>query len=271
MIAYYFQELLPYLFLAKLKIQNELAYRLVAFAGVAGNIIPLTSMVFVWKAAYSGVAAVEGVSAVDMITYTIISFSIKDIFYCKVQDNILNGVRDGSVAIDLIRPFHPLGRFLAEDLASSVGSFLRRFIPLVVFSAVFFQLPLPASGVSFILFLISCCLSYALLWMLSALVGLISLWWMELGNLGMVKDAIVRLLSGSIVPLWFFPGPIQEVSAYLPFQYTFQVPLSIYIGRTAVDEAIHPMQVQLLWVLGLLTLLALIWDRGIKRVQIQGG
>lgn len=262
---------LAYAYLAKLRILNQLAYRVEAFAGFVANVIPLIAMVFVWKAAYEGIGSVENVTAMDMITYTIISISLKDVFYCKAQDSILASVRDGSIAIELIRPVHPLGRLLAEDLAMSFGAVIRRFLPLVAFSFVFFQPPLPHSFWAALLFVVSCCFSYALLWLLSALVGMIAFWWMELGNLGMVKDAVVRLLSGSIVPLWFFPQIVQDVSVFLPFQYTFQTPLSIYIGKIGVVEALPAMGVQLIWVAVAYLCLVWAWKHGSQKVMVQGG
>lgn len=264
-------ELRPYLYLAKVVLLNELAYRLAAFAGFGASIIPMVAMVFVWRAAYDGVTAVAGVTATQMVTYTIISFSIKDVFYCRVQDSMLNAIQNGSIAVEMIRPFHPLGRFLAEDLASSCSALARRFIPLFLFSSLFLQVPLPASMASVFLFVISACASYVLLWALGALVGLLAFWWMELGNFGMVKDAVIRLLSGSIVPLWFFPAYVQELSLYLPFQYTFQVPLSIYIGQTPVNESLKPIGLQVLWAGFFVVLLIFCWGKARRRIVVQGG
>jgi ABC-2 type transport system permease protein len=123
----------------------------------------------------------------------------------------------------------------------------------------------------FLLFIPSCLLSYGILWLLSALVGLIAFWVMELGNMGIVKDSIVRVLSGSIVPLWFFPESVQNVSKFLPFQYTFQTPLGIYIGETGPAAALSSMAVQAVWIGILFLLLAAFWKKTKTKTLIQGG
>ena len=106
---------------------------------------------------------------------------------------------------------------------------------------------------------------------MSAMVGLVSFWVAELGNLGMVKDAIVRVLSGSLVPLWFFPSSVQRVSQWLPFQYTYQTPIGIYIGIMPAGDAIKAIGIQAAWVVVLSLLLAWIWKHARGKVMVQGG
>ncbi len=87
----------------------------------------------------------------------------------------------------------------------------------------------------------------------------------------MVKDAVVRVLSGSLVPLWFFPAEVQRVSEWLPFQYTYQTPIGIYIGIMPARDAMQAIGIQALWVVILALLLAWIWKRARSKVMIQGG
>jgi ABC-2 type transport system permease protein len=89
--------------------------------------------------------------------------------------------------------------------------------------------------------------------------------------MGMVKDSIVRVLSGSIVPLWFFPESVQTVSKFLPFQYTYQTPLGIYIGNIGTREALAAMGIQFIWIAVLFMLLAAGWKRTKTKTLIQGG
>ncbi len=107
--------------------------------------------------------------------------------------------------------------------------------------------------------------------MLSAIVGLIAFWAMELGNFGMVKDSIVRILSGSVVPLWFFPDSVQTISKFLPFQYTYQTPLAIYIGAIDPLDAAGVMGIQLVWIAVLYAVLYVVWSKAKKKTLIQGG
>jgi ABC-2 type transport system permease protein len=261
----------PYIYIAKLQIILKLTYRLEAFAGFGMNLIPLAAMVFMWKAAFVGGGSVAGVTEMQMISYSILAVALKDVFYFRTQDQLLEGAREGQIAIDFIRPYNLLGRYLTEDIALSATTLTRRSLPIILFSWVVIQPIIPSSWGRASLFLVSVLFSYAILWTLSALLGLLSFWLMELGNLGMVKDAIVRVLSGSIVPVWFFPDNLQTVSKYLPFQYTFQTPIGLYIGKTELAEGLIEIGVQGAWLIVLGALLWLAWHGVQRKVLIQGG
>jgi len=261
-----------YLYIIKMRVLVNLAYRFEVYFSIITNVILLVASIFLWKSAYAGnVADVSGLGLQEMITYTIISFLLTALFSCNVQDTIYSKVRQGTVATDLYRPISLLGSYLADDLGSAISSLVNKALPLFIIASLLFDPPMPDSTLSFILFLPSSLLSYAILWLLSALVGLIAFWVMELGNLGIVKDAIIKILSGSIVPLWFFPDWMQRISAFLPFQYTFQTPIGIYIGFINPQDAFIAMLVQLVWVVVLLVALHFFWKVTKTKTLIQGG
>lgn len=260
-----------YLYILKLRLLSALNYRFEVFAYLVTNIIMLLATVFLWQTTYRGVAAVDGVAQRQMITYAILSLLLSNLFQTPVQNTIVDHMREGQIAIDLIRPFNLLLQWLADDLGAALASGVQYLIPLLVLALAFIQVPWPASLQAGLLFIPSCLLSYAILWLLSAQVGVIALWTMSLGNMGLVKDALVRALSGSIVPIWFFPSWFQAISRYLPFQYIYQTPLGIYIGKIPPDQALQAMATQVVWTVGLGLILQALWTYARKRVLVQGG
>jgi ABC-2 type transport system permease protein len=259
-----------YWYIAKMRILTTLAYRFEVFAAVGSQLILMLASVFIWETAYSGGNS-NSIQLNQIVTYTIISILLSSVFICDVQDTIYHKVREGQIVVDFYRPITLLGCYLADDLGTMMSSVVNKVVPLFLLASLFFNVPLPSSFLSFLLFIPSCLLSYAILWLLSALVGLISFWFMELGNMGMVKDSIVRILSGSIVPLWFFPSSVQTISKFLPFQYTYQTPLAIYIGEITPLEAMKAMCIQLVWIALLYALLYAVWNKAKKKTLIQGG
>ncbi|QYR21924.1 ABC-2 family transporter protein [Paenibacillus sp. sptzw28] len=258
--------------MTKMRILSNLAYRFEVFASVGTNLILMVASIFVWKAAYGGsIGQVDSLNLSDLTTYTVVSILLSSIFVCDVQDTIYSKIREGQIVTDFYRPIPLLACYLADDLGGSLSNLVNKVLPLILFASLFFGVPLPASLTGFLLFIPSCLLSYGILWLLSALVGLIAFWVMELGNMGIVKDSIVRVLSGSIVPLWFFPESVQNVSKFLPFQYTFQTPLGIYIGETGPAAALSSMAVQAVWIGILFLLLAAFWKKTKTKTLIQGG
>lgn len=260
-----------YFYIIKIRLLVSLAYRFDALTSTIANIIQVICSVILWRVIYHGSGTVAGVSEHQMVTYTIISFLLMPVLYCSVQDTINRRVRNGEIAIDVYRPVSILGSYLAQDIGESLSLFITRFIPSFIVVSIFLQIPAPSGILSGFLFIPSCILSYAILWLMSAIVSLSAFFAAEIGNMGMVKDIIIRLLAGSYVPLWFFPKIVQDISRYLPFQYTYQTPLGIYIGMADLNQSFFGMSVQAVWVLGLSVLLYFGWSRAKKSLLIQGG
>jgi ABC-2 type transport system permease protein len=226
---------------------------------------------FFWKVAYRGVGTVDGVDEKQMVTYTIISTLLSAAFVFDVENTVNQRIREGDIALDYIRPVNLFGIYLAQDIGSIVSSVTLKVLPLLIVASVFISVPLPASGVNFLLFLFSSVLSYMILWLLSAIVGLTSFWVVELGPLGHIKNALVGTISGSFIPVWFFPDAIRNFLEYLPFVYIYQLPLGIYIGKTDFNNSIKGMIIQLLWVCIMFIAFYVMQKKARSRVFIQGG
>lgn len=261
-----------YLYIIKMKLLTSLAYRFEVFSLVFTNFILMFSGVFIWKAAYSGTSGtVDGVSEKQMVTYIVLSFLLSSIFANDVDNQINYKVRDGSIVADFIRPLNPVFSWFMEDVGQSFSALLLQFAPLLIIATAIFHFSLPASPAVAILFIISCILSYTILWLISGITGLLAFWIVELGNMAIVKNVIISILSGSMVPLWFFPESLQTIARYLPFQYTYQTPLSIYIGKTTLNEAAFSLVLQLVWIVILTAVIYAMWSRAKNKLLVQGG
>lgn len=260
-----------YFYFIKLKILSALTYRFEFFASIGTNLITMFASVFLWKTVYRGFDTVSGVTEAHMVTYAIVSILLGSIFSYNIENTINGRIREGQIATDFMRPLNLLLSWFSEDIGESVTFIIIRYIPLLIIASVIFQPSLPENLSSALLFIPSCMLSFGILWLLSALAGMMAFWYVELGNIGLVKESVMRILSGSIVPLWFFPKSIQKISAYLPFQYTYQTPLGIYIGKITMVQAMNSMLIQAFWVIILLFILHRVWKKAKRHVMVQGG
>ncbi len=86
-----------------------------------------------------------------------------------------------------------------------------------------------------------------------------------------VKKHILRLLSGSIIPVWFFPEWAQGILGVLPFVYIYQLPLDLYIGRYTLQTAMPKLTIQLVWLVILSGSFYAAEKSMTKKVMVQGG
>jgi len=260
-----------YLYLVKTQWLTALTYRSEILTSVLANTIAMLASVFLWRAAYTASPVVADIAEPQMITYVLVATFMGACMSGTVEQTLQNRITQGDIAVDLIRPVSLVGSYLAVDVGLSLSACVTRLIPLLGLAVLMFQLPVPASLAGFLAFILSMVFGFLILWLITALVALLCFWYVQLGNLGAVKDGFILLLSGRIIPAWFLPEPLQKVLQVLPFQHIYQTPLSLYIGKTTLRDAVPVLLIQLLWVLGLALLIDQTWRQGRKRLQSMGG
>ena len=260
-----------YSYLIRLQFINSLAYRFEYFSSIGTNVFFLFGSVYLWKSAYREINSVAGVSREQMTTYAIMAVLMNALFRVSIDRNLFTKVRQGNIGIDFIRPANLLYFWFAEDVGQALSSITRFCLPVLIVSVLCVKVPLPADMGAGLLFIPSCALSYIILWQIGALIGLSAFWVTELGNIGSIKDMVVLVFSGRLIPLWLFPESVQRLSRFLPFQYTSQMPLEIYIGRITPAQSLQVMGIQVVWILLFGVLLRWVWRRARKRVFVQGG
>lgn len=233
--------------------------------------IIMAASAFFWKALFQNSSQVQGVNVNTMLVYTVVSAMISVILSTNVERRISISVEKGTIAIDMMRPVNIFSVFLAEDFANVAALILQNLLPVLLIGSIFIQIPKPACLGSFLLFLFSLCLAFWINWFLSAIFGMIAFWAINMDALIQVKKHLVRLLSGSIIPLWFFPEGIRKVLECLPFAYLYQLPLNLYIGKYDTASLAKGLLIQGIWLLVLLVSFLYLQKRVTRKVMIQGG
>lgn len=260
-----------YLYVAKIRIQTALAYRFDMISTILVQCIVMFAISYFWIAAYGGTESVLDISKKSMLTYATISILMGNLLTMNVQYRIVDSIRNGNVALDILKPINVYGIYMAEDIGDVINAFCQKVVPLLIISTIMFGFPKASSGVNFILFLVSFIMAYLINWLLAALMGLCAFQTLSMGPMMAVKGYIIKLLSGSFIPLWFFPQGLQNVLECLPFVGIYQVPLGIYIGKYTVENMVFRMGIQLIWVLVLLVGFIALQKKMAEKVLIQGG
>ena len=260
-----------YLYIIKTRFLVSLAYRFEVLTSFLVQVILLVATVFFWKAAYSNMSTIQSVDLQSMINYSIISTFISSFFSPKVESNMRSNIRKGNVAVDFLKPVSIMGMYFADDIGGIISDLAQKFIPIFIFAGIFFGLPMPSSFANLVLFILSTAFGFLILWIIDAIFGLFNFWVIDLGPIGAVKGYIIQFLSGSFIPLWFFPTKIAAVMKYFPFMYIYQSPISIYLGKTTVSQSIGILLIQAIWIGILFTCCFLLQRKAFKNVVVQGG
>lgn len=258
-------------FLSWTKVKSSASYKANLSASLAGFGILICANVYFWEAVFSDSELVGGCTKQQMLLFSITSIALSAIFHPKIEGEVAASLRDGSIEVMFISPISPILRWFANDFGQLLANIISPFAPLLLVSYVTFRVNVSLDCTTVFLFCASTICGFLILWLLSAILAIGCFWYLELGYLTYAKNAIVRLLSGSIVPSWLFPRPVETILDILPFRYTYQLPIEILMHRLDLKKTALLMFVQIVWLLILLFIVKNLWSKARRQLQIQGG
>ena len=261
-----------YTYIAKMRIERALAYRFQVISAIFFQGLLMFAAAFFWKALYAdSTAKVSGVGQREMLIYTILATFITCLLQVDVENRMIDGVRKGSIAMDMIKPVNLFGTFFAEDLGKLLVVFIQNALPLLIIGALFIQIPVPASAFDGLLAFLSFVISYLINWLFAAVFGMWAFTAISIRPMIEIKKHFLALLSGAIIPIWFFPQWLQNILNVLPFRYIYQLPLSIYIGKLDRKTTFVELGIQIVWLVAFFLLFSFCSRRVTKKVLVQGG
>jgi ABC-2 type transport system permease protein len=253
---------------------NLSAYRLNFWSEMFALFVQVFVATTLWQVLYAQAPHIFGSSGLEsMITYAVIGMILDKILTTDTGPHhyIAGQIKTGMITNDLLRPldfpFHMLLRFSGETMARTVFYVL----PPIAVSYILFDLTVPGSLGQFGWFLLSLVFSWLIMFYCNFLFGLITFKTLDLVGFLFTYWAMMRFLSGQLIPLWLYPEWMQKVIVLLPFQSIYYTPLSIYIERLTGESLWHAVLQQAIWALVLYGIVHFAWNRIHRQLVVQGG
>ncbi|KJS85278.1 MAG: ABC transporter permease [Peptococcaceae bacterium BICA1-8] len=261
-----------YLEFSRKSFQRSAAYRFEAWMRVFSNIIFLFMWGFIWYGLYRGRESVSGVTFQIVFSYVLISQMLQGLHSAGTPLwDIQEKVRTGDIVTEMIRPYdYPL-RLLFADFGSIAFYFFTAILPIYTVIFILLKPVIPASPGQWLLFIFSAFLGYLIRYCLELTFGLFTFWLVETGGVEDIFYFAISLFSGAMIPLWFFPGWLNTLAKFLPFQGIFFVPNSIFVGQLSGKEILPALGVQFLWLAISFLILRFVWSRAANKIIVQGG
>lgn len=275
-MKYLSSEIEEYFPFARSVIQRRMSYKIGFLMRIVGGLLQVLIMYYLWMAIFnsSSNGQVMGFTSSEMVVYIIISYITAQIININIEGTIASEIRDGSIAVNLIRPISYKKRVFAESLGEVLLRSLTTLLPLWIgFLGYRFitirELP-PNIGTVF-LFLLSLSLGYMIMFLFNFIFGLSAFFVTYIWGFMVCKGVILRFFSGELIPIVFFPSAVQKALQYLPFSSINYTPVMIYMEKFTATELISALAVQVVWVLILFVLMNVLWQSAIKRLTVLGG
>jgi ABC-2 type transport system permease protein len=228
------------------------------------------SIYWVWRILYTQKPGAFGVDMRQMITYGVLGVAMQIFMWSRVQWYIANQVKSGAIDTDLMKPLdfhiHMLARSIGETV---IGSTLA--LPALIVAFVFLGVSLPADLGTAAAFFISILLGFMVIFHLNFILGSLAVFTLDIRHISWAYMSITRFFGGQWVPLWLFPPALVAIANFLPFQSTFAIPMSIYIGKIAGADVLKALGSQISWMAALVLGSRLLWTWAHRRLVVQGG
>jgi ABC-2 type transport system permease protein len=270
-VATFSQRAAAFAVLAEKTARSNLTYRLSTVLMLLASGMAYSVILLVWLEVYRRNPNPGPLPLAKMLAYLITAFVVGQALTLGVDWRVLQRVRLGLIATDVIRP---LG-FLQFQMAQAVGDLLvNALYALPIFGAGLWFIGgglLPPSVGSALLGVVSGVLAFFVSFGMTFLI--VQAIFVLHSGYGVItaKVALIQVFSGLSAPLVMFPEGLRQVAVWLPFRHLIETPVSIWLGQAPSVEIPKLLLGQALWGAALIGAGALVFGSAMRRHQVQGG
>ena len=231
---------------------------------------------FLWMAIYgsSDKPMLGGLTKDEMVIYIFMTYVTSSMVMISIAGWVSDDVVKGTVAMNLIKPID----YRMSLVTRAMGTMVYQFLAPAVFIWIGLEIYKVAvlggqftSVKNIVLYLISSIMSFFIYVLFDFCVGMIAFFTQYIFGLLMVKDALLRFLTGQLIPLTFFPKAVQNIFDYLPFSSMIYTPVIIYLGKYDDAMLVFVLARQAVWVVLLYLFGSFIWKKVTRRLEVLGG
>ncbi len=223
------------------------------------NVIALVLVIGVWS--LSG--RVDGGQIVNFILIGNLYFSLSSISYKWV---IFRDISTGGLSSKLIRPTGIWPFYFAGATASGLRIILVNTVSLGFISVIFRDFLNWNWGWQWLWIMPFFLTTYAIKFCLDALIGLSSFWLTSAEGPIQIYEVSHTFLAGGVIPFLIL-GSNYRWLEYQPLAYTLLHPIRAIIGESNFRQSAFAWLLSLIWAIGLVYIVKLVFRLGLRRYE----
>ncbi|MFE9659958.1 MULTISPECIES: ABC transporter permease [unclassified Streptomyces] len=254
--------------------RRHATYRTATAAGVFTNTVFGFILAYTFIALWDERPGLGGYDVSDALTFVWVSQGLLAVMATMgggFEDELMERIRSGDIAIDLYRPVDFQGWWLAADLGRGAFQLLGRGVVPLAVGALAFPLALPDGPSRWLAFLLAVLLGAIVSFAIRYLVALTAFWLLDGAGVAQIAFLAGIFFSGMLLPLTVFPGALGEVARALPWSALIQVPADVLLGQYSGARLWGAFAFQAGWAVALLLVGRLLQTVATRRVVVQGG
>lgn len=258
--------LTPYRGLLATSFKNAFAYRWAVIAAVFRNVLAIFVQLALWRYVFRN----DQDLARYMTAYVVASRMLAFLMNNGASYLIANQVVTGAFAYDLLRPVNALGAYWSRAAGETLATMVNRGLPvLAAFSWTFVGLGITPPRV--LLVFLFAFLGYILSHLIYILLGYLAFVFLGVGPFVRITDALSWLMSGSFVPIAFFPPWLAAVASVFPFRFLYSLPIRLLLESVPAAEVSVALAIIFAWIAVLTLFVVFVAQRAVRHAVVQGG
>ena len=259
--------------LLKIGLAEAIAYRAEMFVWVLATTMPF--IMWVMWSAVAEVAPVVGQSGKTFSpgafsAYFLSTFIVRQIVSAWASWEMNFEVRQGTLAMRLLRPIHPIVSYAMGHVAALPLRFVVA-TPVAIALALLSSDHVAKDARLWALWLPCIIGAWLGAFFTNVAVGTLCFFMESSLKVMQVALACQMVFSGYLIPLDLFPPVLRGVAELMPFRYQIGLPVEVMTGMYGVPEALRLIAIQWAWAAALLFITLVSWKLGVKRFQAFGG
>lgn len=260
----------------KLRVITNFQYRAAALAGMSTQLFFGFMYIMLYIALYESNKGVTApMSLQNLVTYMWLGQAFFALTHPYQKDSdLLNMIKDGNLAYEIIRPQNFYFKFYVKMIASRLVNTLQRCFPIFIVGFLLphpYKLGLPPTMGNFIIFFVAINLSMLLVTAFTILIHLIVMFTIDSRGVFSFYSVISEIFMGSVVPIPFLPKVVQQIAYILPFRYITDFPYRIYMGDITINSGITLLISSFIWIVIIILIGYLLSKVALRKAVIQGG
>ena len=255
--------------LLRVGVAEAVAYRAEMLVWVLATTMPLV-MLALWSSATQG-APIGRYGERQFVAYFLATFIVRQLTGSWAFWDINFEIRNGTLAMRLLRPVHPLFAYAADSIASLP---MRLFVSLPVAAialAVVGRQDLTQDPVVWLLWPVSLAGAWLITLFVNFVVGCAAFFLESSNKLMDAWGILFFVLSGYLIPVDLLPHRLAPIVDWLPFRYQIGLPVELMTSGRSRADAVALLARQWAWVAIAFGATVVAWQRGLRRFASYGG
>ena len=256
-----------YLYIIRFNFLRFLAYPIEIWAAVIKRVINTGFLIIFWSIIAN--SSHGSISLAPLVSYFLLSSAVDDLVSAKTLyfgRYLGKAIKMGTINTYLIRPLSIIPYLYSLNLGEQSLSMILSVITFILGVAI----NPPSNGLSVILFLVFLTLAAAISLAFNLMIGILFFYSPEAASFRYTAGHIIKVFSGAIIPLTFFPNAIKQIVLLSPFPGMVFAPVTALHYATFNAEVAKNLAVNLIWAVLLLTVALLWWKKAIKNYDAIG-